>query len=116
MDGRSWVEREQMKLRFWRDGRADGRYISDDRYAMTLWYPLAPLTQLLADVGALGQGLRGNAIMRVYTNQPQAPVALPALCAAHGFVLVPNEENYERSMHSRYYFVIGGPGFVADMR
>jgi|SRR5690348_12239620 hypothetical protein len=116
MDARSLVEREEMKLRFWRDGRADGSDISDLRYAMTLWYPEAPLTQLLADVGALGQGLRGNAIMRVYTNQPHAPDALQALCAAHGFVLSPNEVNYERGLYSRYYFVIGGPDFVAEVR
>jgi hypothetical protein len=87
-------------------------HLSDERYAVTLWYASVPLAHLLADMDAIGQSLHGNQMMRVYTNQQEALTAVPALCAARGFVLLPTptEEPGEGDTRSygRYRFDIGG--------
>jgi hypothetical protein len=62
---------------------------TDEQYAVTLWYAPVPLARLLADVEIMGRGLGSGAVMRVYSNQQEALTAVPALCAARGFELLP---------------------------
>jgi hypothetical protein len=66
-------------------------HFSDEQHAVTLWYSSVPLAQLLADVDTIGHALHGTAGMCVYTDWQEAVTAVPALCAARGYVcaLVP---------------------------
>ena len=81
--------------------------------AIVLWYPTAPLARLLRDMDTLAQSLRGNAVMRVYSDHPESQWAIPDLCAARGYELLTGlplgqlEGDYRP--YGRYFFDIRRP-------
>lgn len=65
-------------------------------HTVVLWYPTAPLARLLRDIDILAQGLQEDAVMRVYSDSPEALTAVPDLCAAHGYTLLPYQPHDPR--------------------
>jgi hypothetical protein len=88
-------------------------HLSDGQHTITLWYASVPLEQLLADIDTIGRALHGTAGMRVFSNHPEAVLAVPALCGARGCAcaLVPYDCTEAREGDTRpfgrYRFAIG---------
>lgn len=82
-------------------------------HAIVLWYPTAPLARLLRDMDTLAQGLHGDAVMRVYSDHPESQWAIPELCAARGYELLPGlplgQLEGDHRPFGRYYFDIQRP-------
>lgn len=76
--------------------------LPDDR-TITLHYAVVPLDTLLADVAHFARSLGPAVIMRVYTDDDGALLALPALCASLGAACVCGPEQEERAGDRRPY-------------